>query len=585
MASRQLGIDCRRCGRVIPGNDRHCAYCGTRVSGNALAQLTAGAKQNKPKAAAISVLAAIVIALLIGLIVGGGGDPSARASKSSAFLPTMPPLPEATRILDPTPDFTVPPTFRPTATLFVPSPGEAITPADRDHLPFPPTKADIIEIARLGTVEIIAGAGTGTGFVVNEDGLVVTNKHVVEDDSKVQVRFESGQVYWATVFDAHPSLDLAYMNIESVGKFTPIPLGDSDTIRTGDDVIAIGFPLGSRLGREVTATPGIISAKRPDAGLLQTDASLNPGNSGGPLLDSYGCAVGVNTGGIEETEDGRTIEGINFAIPINELKKALVNMGYVPCEEPVMAAMPTATTAASDVPTAMPAPSATATPTATPIPEPSATQTPTPTSTPTHTPTPRPPPTRVPTPTPTPLPTATPTPTPLPTATPTPTPLPTATPTPTPAPIWQECGNTTFKYELKCNQNWAQTTAPNAGGRPFVYVSVKDFESAEAIPHFFERYRQDAIGIFRTYEVFELGRTEGRTIEVHGTMRNYVLMEYLLKPSPADCLYHVVDHIFRSRFYPDRDYGFIVSAGICESQLSSLSEQRKWIFESLAEYE
>ena len=181
--------------------------------------------------------------------------------------------------------------------------------------------ADVTENALPSVAHIVSGVGSGTGFIVNESGLVVTNKHVVEGSSEVSIRMASGSEYRGAVTQRHPTLDLAYVSIDSSRTFTPIAVGDSDEVRVGAEVIAIGFPLGSALGVEPTVSVGIIPAKRDDG--LQTDASLNPGNSGGPLLNMYGQAIGVVVSRVEADSSGRPISGIGFAIPINEVKTEL----------------------------------------------------------------------------------------------------------------------------------------------------------------------------------------------------------------------------------------------------------------------
>ena len=128
--------------------------------------------------------------------------------------------------------------------------------------------ADVVENALPSVVHIIADSGTGTGFVINEDGLVITNKHVVEGNDQVAVRLVTGNEYRGNVTQRHPDLDLAYIKIDATLSFTPIAIGDSDKLRVGEDVIAIGFPLGRSLGLEPTVSVGIISAKREDR--LQT---------------------------------------------------------------------------------------------------------------------------------------------------------------------------------------------------------------------------------------------------------------------------------------------------------------------------
>jgi putative serine protease PepD len=173
------------------------------------------------------------------------------------------------------------------------------------------------------------GTATGSGFVVGKDGYILTNSHVVEGASGVQVRFsENGDFVSAQVKGRDPSSDLAVLKVDpSKAKLRPIPLGNSDTAQVGDAVIAIGNPFGFTR----TVTTGIVSAlqRQIDAPngftidhVIQTDASINPGNSGGPLLDADGKVIGINsqiaTGG-----SGNGSVGIAFAIPVNTAKKLL----------------------------------------------------------------------------------------------------------------------------------------------------------------------------------------------------------------------------------------------------------------------
>ena len=123
------------------------------------------------------------------------------------------------------------------------------------------------------------------------------------------------------VVGEHATLDLAYLQISNLpGQFSPIAIGDSDEVRVGESVIVIGFPISDRLGTEPTVSQGIVSAKR--GGLIQTDAPVNPGNSGGPMLDQFGNVIGVIVSRIEE-RGGRDVTGIGFAIPINEVRADL----------------------------------------------------------------------------------------------------------------------------------------------------------------------------------------------------------------------------------------------------------------------
>jgi len=171
------------------------------------------------------------------------------------------------------------------------------------------------------------GQATGSGFVVSKDGLIVTNDHVVDGASQVQVKIgTSNQAQAATVVGADPSRDLALLKVDA-GNLHTLSLGDSSSVGVGDPTYAIGNPFGL----DHTLTTGIVSAlqrslQAPDgatiSGAIQTDAALNPGNSGGPLLDSSGKVIGVNsqiqTGSSSGAEAGNV--GIGFAIPSSTVK-------------------------------------------------------------------------------------------------------------------------------------------------------------------------------------------------------------------------------------------------------------------------
>jgi putative serine protease PepD len=171
------------------------------------------------------------------------------------------------------------------------------------------------------------GQATGSGFVVSEDGLIVTNDHVVDGATQVQVKIgTSGQAQDATVVGADPSRDLALLKVDGHDLPT-LPFGDSSSLGVGDNTYAIGNPFGL----DHTLTTGIVSAlnrslQAPDgatiSGAIQTDAALNPGNSGGPLLDAGGKVIGVNsqieTGSTDGAQGGNV--GIGFAIPASTVK-------------------------------------------------------------------------------------------------------------------------------------------------------------------------------------------------------------------------------------------------------------------------
>ncbi len=156
----------------------------------------------------------------------------------------------------------------------------------------------------------------GSGFIIKEDGVVITNNHVIKDAEDILVRIGTKE-YKAKVIGADPYMDIAVLKMETKDKFKAVKFGDSDKARVGDWVVAIGNPFG--LGGTVTS--GIISARNRDINLtryddfIQTDASINQGNSGGPLFNLEGEVIGINTAIIAPGQSGSI--GIGFAIPAN----------------------------------------------------------------------------------------------------------------------------------------------------------------------------------------------------------------------------------------------------------------------------
>ncbi len=169
--------------------------------------------------------------------------------------------------------------------------------------------------------------GGGTGFIISNDGMIVTNKHVVADEeAKYTVLLNDGSKIKANVLARDPVNDIAVLKINKQG-LTKIDLADSDKIRVGEEVIAIGNALGeyrntvstgiiSGLKRNITASAGFGQVEQL-SGVIQTDAAINPGNSGGPLLDMQGRAIGVNVAMV------RGSENIGFALPINDVKRVI----------------------------------------------------------------------------------------------------------------------------------------------------------------------------------------------------------------------------------------------------------------------
>ena len=181
---------------------------------------------------------------------------------------------------------------------------------------FPPGSPFEDMFREFGTPQERKSSALGSGFIIDEKGLVVTNNHVIQGAEDIIVRVNGDQEYKAKVIGADPLSDIAVLQLETEDKFTPVAFGDSDKARIGDWVIAIGNPFG--LGGTVTS--GIISARNRDINLtryddfIQTDASINQGNSGGPLFNMNGDVIGINTAIISPSGAS---SGIGFAIPAN----------------------------------------------------------------------------------------------------------------------------------------------------------------------------------------------------------------------------------------------------------------------------
>jgi len=178
--------------------------------------------------------------------------------------------------------------------------------------------------------------GSGSGVIIRPDGYIVTNNHVVQDATEINVTLNNNEVYSATVVGTDPATDVAIIKIDATGLPT-IPLGDSDQLRLGEWVLAIGSPLGAQLRSTITA--GIVSAKgrsMPDysgefkiESFIQTDAAVNPGNSGGALVNKKGELVGINTAIVSQTG---SYTGYSFAVPVNIVKRVtadLIDFGSV----------------------------------------------------------------------------------------------------------------------------------------------------------------------------------------------------------------------------------------------------------------
>lgn len=180
-------------------------------------------------------------------------------------------------------------------------------------------------------------AASGSGFILTEDGYIVTNYHVIEEASSIKVTAYSGSTYDATLVGYDESNDLAVIKIDAQG-LTPVVLGDSDNMNVGDSVVAIGNPLGeltfsltsgaiSALDREVTMSNGI------SMDLIQTDCAINSGNSGGALFNMYGEVIGITNAKYSSSSSSEaSIDNIGFAIPINNVRstiESIIETGYI----------------------------------------------------------------------------------------------------------------------------------------------------------------------------------------------------------------------------------------------------------------
>jgi S1-C subfamily serine protease len=176
--------------------------------------------------------------------------------------------------------------------------------------------------------------GSGSGFVIDQDGHIVTNNHVVDGADEIDVTFWDGSVATAKLIGTDPYSDLALIQVTlEPAKLFPLPLGDSDQVKVGQRVIAIGNPFGlvgtmtvgivSGKGRTLPADgPSGSSTRFSNPDIIQTDAAINPGNSGGPLLNSVGEVIGVNSA-IRTDGTNRANSGVGFAVPVNTVKRVV----------------------------------------------------------------------------------------------------------------------------------------------------------------------------------------------------------------------------------------------------------------------
>ena len=232
---------------------------------------------------------------------------------------------------------------QPTAISENPSIGIADSPISYENIPQEGSLSlqDIYEKVIDAVVSISCnlpgGSSTGTGVILSTDGYIVTNAHVVEDARSIQVLLTDGRTFDATLIGADRISDLAVLEIKA-DNLVAAQLGDSSVLRVGDVVVAIGDPLG--IAFRGTMTDGIVSAINRNVtvdgrimNLIQTNAALNSGNSGGPLINCYGQVIGINTMKIGDSVSSAGVEGLGFAIPsatVSHIVNQLLEQGYVP---------------------------------------------------------------------------------------------------------------------------------------------------------------------------------------------------------------------------------------------------------------
>lgn len=237
-------------------------------------------------------------------------------------IPTATPIPTDTPTPSPTP-IPTPIISHTPITLPTDTPTPTATPQPDTSLDL----ADVVEQARAGVVRIEGPTSSGSGFVVDAEGHILTNEHVINGQSRLTVVFDNGARIAARVIASDATRDIALLKVTTTVTLTTLPFATS--VREGEEVIALGYPLGNDLHGSLTITKGIISAFRNISSIshIQTDAAINPGNSGGPLLNTKGEVVGMNTS-VQRDIQGEDYfaQGIGFAIKFDVLNSRLTAM-------------------------------------------------------------------------------------------------------------------------------------------------------------------------------------------------------------------------------------------------------------------
>ena len=269
----------------------------------------------------ILMLAAATLALLACapervVVVEVTPTPADTPAATDAPAPTdtlHPPMPSP-----PSPPVNVPATVSAALTRVAPKPSRGPGPAAAAAAAIRSISEVATEIDG-GLVRVVTPTGHGSGFVVSQDGLVVTNAHVVDEHSTVTVRSVEGEHYEAQVLGSDTLIDLAVLRVDSAAALRPIPLADAANVRRGQEILALGFPTTEDSGRRYTVSTGTVSYHRTHGAVkrIHTDAAINPGSNGGPLVNRDGEVIGVNTSGFAE------YAGTSFAISVSEVKANL----------------------------------------------------------------------------------------------------------------------------------------------------------------------------------------------------------------------------------------------------------------------
>ena len=313
---------------------------------NVEATLTRRISRTLLSAIALLALAAV---LLTGCSVGGSGSATgATATGSTSGSVTTPTGVSGVKVVNASPSASTSST--PTAQTAA---GATATATTSTAGTAPRSVADLVEQVNPAVVTVVnqqnfqgfsnsnatlQPAGSGTGFIISQDGYVVTNEHVVAGSQGLQVIFQNGDIVTAELVGSDVLTDLAVVKIPAANVTGTVPFGDSAALRVGEPVIAIGSALGEYTN---TVTEGIVSGLNRQVGggegaqydnMIQHDAPINPGNSGGPLLNLKGEVVGVNTLVVRQTDSGVPAEGLGFAIPSNSVQQitnALIKDGQI----------------------------------------------------------------------------------------------------------------------------------------------------------------------------------------------------------------------------------------------------------------